>query len=312
MRALITGISGFVGQYLEKRLLKESNMVFGTSRSQRKENNYLCLNLLCEQEIVHLLKNIRPSHIFHLAGMSNVKQSWTARKHVIEANTSATINLLEAVKKADPNIRVITIGSSEEYGYLGSNQTPISEDSMLQPINPYGVSKAAVSMLVKQYYKADHLNVIHLRPFNHIGPGQSLGFVTSDFAYQLALINSKKTENNQMKIGNLEAIRDFTDVRDIVEAYYQIAMYGKSGEIYNVCRGIGVNIQTILDILLSFSDIQVETVTDETKMRPSEVSILIGSNQKLLNHISWQPKIPLEKSLYDIYQFWLSKINQKL
>ncbi|WP_243297596.1 GDP-mannose 4,6-dehydratase [Bacillus litorisediminis] len=308
MRALITGISGFVGQFLEKRLLRDSNIVYGTTRSQKMSNNYIILNLLSEQDIVNLLKDIKPSHIFHLAGMSNVKQSWSHRIHAIESNTIATITLLEAVKKVNRNIRVITIGSSEEYGYAATNSKPISEDSALRPISPYGVSKAAISMLVRQYYKADQLDVIHLRPFNHIGPGQSLGFVTSDFAYQIALINKNKQEKNQIEVGNLEAIRDFTDVRDIAEAYYKVAKHGKSGEIYNVCSGSGVKINKILDILLSFSDKQIEIITDESKMRPSEVPIMVGSNEKTQKQLQWAPKISLKSSLYDIYQYWLANV----
>ncbi|HWO75367.1 MAG TPA: GDP-mannose 4,6-dehydratase [Bacillus sp. (in: firmicutes)] len=308
MRALITGISGFVGQFLEKRLLRDSNIVYGTTRSQKMSNNYIILNLLSEQDIVNLLKDIKPSHIFHLAGISNVKQSWSHRIHAIESNTIATITLLEAVKKVNRDIRVITIGSSEEYGYTATNSKPISEDSALRPISPYGVSKAAISMLVRQYYKADQLDVIHLRPFNHIGPGQSLGFVTSDFAYQIALINKNKQEKNQIEVGNLEAIRDFTDVRDIAEAYYKVAKHGKSGEIYNVCSGTGVKINKILDILLSFSDKQIEIITDESKMRPSEVPIMVGSNEKIQKQLQWAPKISLKSSLYDIYQYWLANV----
>jgi GDP-4-dehydro-6-deoxy-D-mannose reductase len=239
--------------------------------------------------------------------MSNVKQSWIARRDVIEGNTLATINLLEAVKKVDQNIRVITIGSSEEYGLINHSHSKISEESPLNPISPYGVSKAAVSMLIKQYHKADSLDVIHVRPFNHIGPGQRLGFVTSDFANQIALINTGNVQKNQMKIGNLEAKRDFTDVRDIVAAYYEIAMHGNSGEVYNVCSGTGTKIQKILDIFLSFSKFPIELVSDETKMRPSEVPIMIGNNEKLHNQTKWRPKISLESSLHEIYHFWLNK-----
>lgn len=304
MRALITGISGFVGQYLEKLLINHANTVFGTSRTERNEKNYFCVNLFSEQEIALLLKKIKPSHIFHLAGISNVKQSWTARREVIEANTIATINLLEAVKKTDRNIRVITIGSSEEYGSIENGNKKITEESQLNPISPYGVSKVAVSMLIKQSHKADNLDVIHVRPFNHIGPGQRLEFVTSDFANQIALINTCKAQKNQMKIGNLEAIRDFTDVRDIVAAYYEIAIHGIAGEVYNVCSGTGTKIQKILETFLSFSKVPIEIVQDLSKIRPSEVPVMIGSNEKLVNQINWKPKIPLESSLYDIYQYW--------
>ncbi|MCS0674070.1 GDP-mannose 4,6-dehydratase [Cytobacillus firmus] len=305
MKALITGISGFVGQYLEQLLTLHSIPVIGTTRIKRKEKNWLPLDLLSEEQIVLLLKMVNPSHIFHLAGISNVKYSWSGRKDVMEANTIATINLLEAVKKVNKRIRVITIGSSEEYGRVVKSK--VSENEPLNPISPYGISKAAVSMLSQLYYMADNLNVIHVRPFNHIGPGQRLGFVTSDFANQIALINTAVLQSQKINIGNLDAIRDFTDVRDIAAAYYDIAVCGNAGEIYNVCSGKGTKIEEVLEIFLSFSKIPIEINKDKSKLRPSEIPVMIGNNEKLISKSNWKPKIALEKSLHDIYQYWLSK-----
>ena len=306
MKALITGVSGFVGQHLQQYLSLQSIPVYGTSRIRRKEKNWIVLDLLSQEEIVSLLKDIQPSHIFHLAGISNVKYSWAERREVMEANIITTINLLEAVKKVNKGIRVITIGSSEEYGR--TVKIKVSENDLLNPISPYGISKTAVSMLARQYYTADNMNVIHVRPFNHIGPGQRLGFVTSDFAHQIALINKSKTKQRIMKIGNLDTIRDFTDVRDIVAAYYEIAVNGNAGQIYNVCSGKGTEIKEILNILLDFSKTPIEIVVDDSKMRPSEIVTLIGCNEKLLKETKWKPLISIEKSLHDIYQFWRAEV----
>ena len=309
MRFLITGISGFVGQHLETFLSYHGNSVFGTSRIESEKTNYFHLDLLSEEQIIRLLKDVKPSHIIHLAGISNVKSSWNMKREVMEANIIATINLLEAVKKVNKSIRVITIGSSEEYGHGNSLENKLSEEDQLNPISPYGISKVGVSMLSRQYYKTENLDVIHIRPFNHIGPGQRLGFVTSDFAFQIATLTKNYKEKNQIKVGNLEAIRDFTDVRDIVEAYYEIAIHGDAGEVYNVCSGKGTKIEVILDILLSFSKCPIEKIFDNSKMRPVEVPLIIGNNKKLLDHIGWKPKISLEQSLHNIYQYWFNKIH---
>ncbi|MBC6975843.1 GDP-mannose 4,6-dehydratase [Bacillus sp. Xin] len=306
MIALITGITGFVGHHLQNRLIAEGAEVYGTSRQSNLYKHTYQLDLQEQDEIVSLLKKISPTHIFHLAGMSNVRDSWVNVSKTIEANTLGTINLLEAVKKLDKEIRVITIGSSEEYGKatLGIHDT-ISETTLLNPLSPYGTSKAAVSMLVKQYYKGFGLDVIHVRPFNHIGPGQKLGFVTSDFAHQIALINNN-TNHNKIKVGNLESFRDFTDVRDIVRAYYMLALKGYAGEIYNVCSGISTSIQEILNILLSFSNKKIAIETDPNKMRPSDIPYFIGDYTKIKNLTKWEPKISIHHSLQDIYQYWLS------
>ncbi|PEE40655.1 GDP-mannose 4,6-dehydratase [Bacillus pseudomycoides] len=311
MKALITGITGFVGRYLQSTLIAEGAEVFGTSRQSNLCKNTYQLDLQKKNEIVSLLKKISPTHIFHLAGISNVKDSWSNVSKTIKANTIATINLLEAVKKLNKEIRVITIGSSEEYGKVTlSNHSKISETTLLNPLSPYGISKATISMLAKQqYYKGLGLNVIHVRPFNHIGPGQKLGFVTSDFAHQIALINNNNSNYNKIKVGNLESFRDFTDVRDIVRAYYMIALKGCSGEIYNVCSGTSTSIQEILNILLSFSNKKINIETDPDKMRPSDIPYFIGDYIKLKNLTGWEPKISINQSLQDIYQYWLSRLK---
>ncbi|WP_078412223.1 GDP-mannose 4,6-dehydratase [Priestia abyssalis] len=308
MRALVTGVTGFVGHYLKEQLIIEGVEVFGTSRKENPCKGTYQLDLLDKDKIINLLKEVNPTHIFHLAGMSNVRDSWSHVSKTIEVNTIGTVNLLEAINKIDNGIRVITIGSSEEYGKVNDITKKISEETFINPTSPYGLSKAAVSMLVKQYHKGYGLDVIHIRPFTHIGPGQKLGFVTSDFAYQIALINKGKTNNHDMKVGNLEAIRDFTDVRDIVKAYSLIALNGKAGEVYNVCSGEGTKIQEILDMLLSFSDKEINIETDPERMRPSEVPYFVGDYSKLEQLTNWKPILSLNQSLEDIYHSWLTTL----
>ncbi|MDF2082846.1 GDP-mannose 4,6-dehydratase [Bacillus pseudomycoides] len=307
MKALITGITGFVGRYLQNTLIVEGAEVFGTSRQSNVCKNIYQLDLQGQDEILSLLKKISPTHIFHLAGMSNVRDSWIHVSKTIETNTIGTINLLESVKKWGKETRVITIGSSEEYGKISiNNGRKITEKSLLNPLSPYGASKAIISMLIKQYHNGFGLDVMHIRPFNHIGPGQKLGFVTADFAHQIALINKSTTNCNKIKVGNLESLRDFTDVRDIVRAYYMIALKGRAGEIYNVCSGKSISIQQILNILLSFSSKKIAIELDPNKMRPSDIPYFIGDYTKIKKATGWEPKIPLKHSLQDIYEHWLT------
>ncbi|PLR76600.1 GDP-mannose 4,6 dehydratase [Bacillus sp. V3-13] len=304
MKALITGIKGFVGKHLEQYLEDKAD-VFGTSRIEHPEKNIFKISFLSEWEMIRLIEKIKPTHIFHLAGFSSVKDSWENKQAVIQGNVIATIHLLEAVRKVDGKIRIITVGSSEEYGIVPDDIEKVHEEIPLSPVNPYGVSKSMVSMLAKMYFKFYGLNVIHARSFNHIGSGQRLGFVTTDFAHQIAMINKGKAKDNIMNVGNLETIRDFADVEDIAEAYYQLGRYGKAGEIYNVCTGEGTSIRDILNILLSFSKVNIEVVVDPEKIRISEIQKLVGDPDKLVKDTDWKPKRELEQTLKNIYEQWL-------
>jgi len=299
MRALITGINGFVGKHLEI-FLKDKADVYGTSRFNRDEKHIFEVDLLSEAKIIELLEEIKPTHIFHLAGLSNVKDSWEHKADFIQGNVIGTINLLEAVRKTDNQIKVVTVGSSEEYGSV-SELEKVSERTKLNPISPYGISKCAISMLVNLYHMSYGLNVTHARPFNHIGPGQKRGFVTTDFAYQIAMISKGKTKDTIMRIGNLQTIRDFTDVRDIVEAYYYIGLHGTAGEVYNVCSGKGVYIKDILGILLSFSKEKIHLVVDPSRMRTADIPRLVGDPEKIFKLTGWKPKWKLKETLAEIY-----------
>ena len=307
MKALITGITGFVGNYLED-FLKDKADVYGTSRVNRSEEHIFKVDLLSESEIMELIEKIRPTHIFHLAGLSNVKDSWEHKADFIQGNVIGTIHLLEAVRKVDAQIKVMTVGSSEEYGRIPDNFDKVSEETRLNPVSPYGISKCAISMLVNLYHKSYGLNVIHARPFNHIGPGQKRGFVTTDFAYQIALINQGGTKDHQIRIGNLQTARDFTDVRDIVEAYYHIACFGKAGEAYNVCTGQSVCIQDILEMFIRFSNKKIDLVVDPSKIRVAEIPKLVGDPHKIFTLSGWRPKRKLEDTLRDIFDYWLKDL----
>ncbi|RSK52912.1 GDP-mannose 4,6-dehydratase [Bacillus canaveralius] len=304
MKVLITGIKGFVGKHLEE-YLKDKADVFGTSRADYPEKNIFKISFLSEWEIIRLMEKINPTHVFHLAGFSSVKDSWENKQAVIAGNVTGTIHLLEAVRKVDDKIRIITVGSSEEYGIVPDGIEKVHEGIPLSPVNPYGVSKSMVSMLAKMYFKFYGLNVIHARSFNHIGSGQRLGFVTTDFAHQIAVINKRNTKDNTMNVGNLDTIRDFAAVEDIADAYYHLGRYGKAGEIYNVCTGEGASIRDILNILLSFSKVNIEVMVDPEKIRTSEIQKLVGDPNKIIKDTNWRPKRQLEQTLKNIYEQWL-------
>ncbi|CAH1231504.1 GDP-6-deoxy-D-mannose reductase [Paenibacillus allorhizoplanae] len=308
MRALITGISGFVGKHLANYLLSQGVEVFGTTSqgSLSMDPNIFTNNLSSEQNIINLLDEIQPDHIYHLAGQSNVKDSWDSKVSTFHTNVNLTINLLEAVRKSkvSDKVRIVTIGSSEEYGRVNDMTLPIDETVSLKPTNPYGISKASVSYFAKQYYEAYGLKVVHVRPFNHIGPGQKLGFVVTDFTSQIVNIE-KGIANNIIRVGNLGAQRDFTDVRDIVRAYYLLLTTATTtyGEIYNVCSGVPITIESILEKLLAFSHQQIEVIVDPNKLRPIDIPLYIGTNNKIHQLTGWKPEIAIDTTLEDVLEF---------
>jgi GDP-4-dehydro-6-deoxy-D-mannose reductase len=317
MRVLITGINGFVGKYLTEYLLSEGFKIWGTTRNSspnfsRSDNvHYISTDLDNEEELIQILNRIRPDHIYHLAGQSSVKLSWEKKAETLEANVSKTVHLLEAIRKSEvaDSVSVLTVGSSEEYGKVDQDEMPIKETTPLRPISPYGISKATVSMLARHYYQAYGLQIIHARPFNHIGPGQGMGFVTSDFAKQIVEIE-KGIKSPTITVGNLTAERDFIDVRDITKAYFSVVRFGGAGESYNICSGKPTRISNVLNYYLSITKNNIEILNDVNLMRPIDVPLYYGSNDKLTHDTSWKPLIPLEESLIDILNHCRKTINE--
>jgi GDP-4-dehydro-6-deoxy-D-mannose reductase len=318
MRALITGISGFVGSHLAEYLISKNYEVFGTIRWRSKRDNIAHLEAtkaitLFETDIKDYgsirgtMAGVKPDEVYHLAAQSFVPASWSAPAETLDTNIQGQLNILEAVREAVPDAKVQVVGSSEEYGLVYPNEVPIDELQPLRPLSPYGVSKVAQDMLGWQYYKSYGLNVIRTRAFNHTGPRRGEVFVTSNFAKQIAEIARGKKEP-VIKVGNLEAKRDFTDVRDVVRAYHLVLTKGKSGEVYNICSGEGKSIQSVLDLLLEISKLEVKVEQDPTRMRPSDVMVLEGSFDKIHDAIGWGPTIPFEQTMEDLYRYWLERV----
>ncbi|MRN54364.1 GDP-mannose 4,6-dehydratase [Paenibacillus monticola] len=310
MKALITGATGFVGQYLASYLINNGYEVWGTTRINSREINDIQAMEIVSVDFddiagtIEVLDKIQPDQIFHLAGQSSVRDSWTNKMETFQSNVNLTIQLLEAVMQSvvKEKVSILTIGSSEEYGGFDTSGTPISEETLLKPTSPYGISKATVGMLVRHYFTAYNLKIIHARPFNHIGPGQRLGFVVADFSNQIVEIERGHQENI-ISVGNLSAKRDFTDVRDIVRAYHLLLNQKENfawGESVNVCSGIATSIQNILDSLLSLSHSSIDVVVDSEKLRPVDIPLFTGDNSKLKSLTGWHPAIGLTQTLNDV------------
>lgn len=305
MKALITGVNGFVGCYLSKYLLEKGYTVYGTviEDNVRMENVQIHkMDLLNKQEVEETIKKINPDYIYHLAGQSAVGLSWKNPTLTIDVNVNGTINLLDSVRENNINTKVLIIGSSDQYGVIKPEDCPISEEHELNPSSPYAISKTTQEQIAKLYVKAYNMRIIMVRAFNHIGPMQSKNFVVSDFASKVAEI--EKGAEPIIKVGNLEAYRDFTDVRDIVRGYTMLIEKGKIGEIYNIGSGNSYKIQEILDKLISLSNKNIKIEIDPDKLRPSDVPIIQCDNSKIKSHVNWEPEYDIKNTLKDTLDYW--------
>lgn len=318
-KALITGVTGFAGSHLAEYLLAEHPDVelHGTYRwRSRTENIHAVTDRIRLHEgelrdyssMRNVLQAVRPDYVFHLAAQSFVPASWTAPNDTLATNITGQTNLFEAIRDLDLDPVVQIACSSEEYGLVRPDETPISESNPLRPLSPYAVSKVAQDLLAYQYFQSYGLKVIRTRGFNHTGPRRGPVFVTSNFARQIASIEAGLREP-VIRVGNLEAVRDFTDVRDMVRAYWLAATKGRPGEAYNIASGFGISIRELLNRLLALSSAQVKIEVDPDRLRPSDVEILIGDSSKFRRDTGWEPRIPLEKTLSDTLDYWRERLS---
>jgi len=317
MNVLITGITGFVGSHLAEYCLTIPGIeIFGTVFSHhlgdelkriehiKDKITLLECNLQNRVAVQRVMEKVRPDKIFHLAAQSFVPTSWQSPEDTLFNNIMSELNIFEAVRELKINPIIQIPGSSEEYGLVYENELPIKEENPLRPLSPYGVSKVAQDNLACQYYYSYGLKTVVTRAFNHEGPRRGEQFVTSNFAKQIALIEKRKREPI-IYVGNLEAKRDYLDVRDVVDAYWLATEKCKFGEPYNICSGKAWKIKGVLDILLSKStvkDIKIEQ--DPARMRLSDIPVLLGDCTKFKNQTGWESKIPFEKTLEDTLNYW--------
>ena len=309
--ALITGGAGFVGSYLIDELTDNQIEVSITKLKGEPFDNIKVravydLDITNPVQIEDVLNASTPDYIFHLAAQSSVAKAWSEPAETMSINAIGTINLLEAVRKIDKKVRILLVGSGEEYGFVKPDEVPVSETNLLRPGNIYAASKAVHGMIGQIYSWAYGMEIIMVRAFNHIGPGQSPMFVVADFAKQIAEIEKGLAEP-VMRVGNLEAKRDFTDVRDVVRGYRLLIQKGRIGEYYNIGSGRAIRIRDILDKLLSMSDVEIDVVQDSEKMRPVDVPVIEADIIKLKKDVGWKQKISLEQSLLYTFKYWINR-----
>jgi GDP-4-dehydro-6-deoxy-D-mannose reductase len=292
-------------------LLKQNVEVTGTIRHRSRMDHIKHLNDIqlveCELRdpfsVENLIEEIKPDLIFHLAAQSFVPTSWNSPIDTIHNNVAGQVNIMEALRRYDLPCKMQVACSSEEYGHVEPDETPIRETNPLRPLSPYAVSKVAQDYLAYQYYKSYGLHIIATRTFNHTGPRRGENFVTSNFAKQIAEIEKGKRPP-VLYVGNLSAKRDFTDVRDVVRAYWLALEKGKPGESYNIASGSCCTIREMLDLLLSYSTINISIQEDPTRLRPSDVEILLGDYSKFHQETGWKPEIPFTTTMQDLLQYW--------
>ncbi len=322
MRALITGGHGFVGRHLAEHLLKCGDDVALTYHPKAKEednkNKYpipkavqsFALDVADKKGVEQLLALLQPDAIYHLAGLSFVPSQENDLERVFQVNTFGTSNILEAVSKHSKKSRVLVVTSAEVYGEPRPGSLPLTELAELRPVTVYGASKAAADVISFKYFFHDSVDVLRVRPFNHLGPGQSENFSIAGFAKQVAAIKLGKA-SNKILVGNLEAKRDFSDVSDIVRGYREALLNGKRGEAYNLCSGKSVEIKEMLTKLISIAEIEAEIEVDEARLRPVDIADIYGSYQKAQKDFGWKPRIELDGTLSSLLAYWIEVLGAK-
>lgn len=292
MRALVTGAGGFVGPYLLDHLRSSGDDADGTD---------IETDITDGDSVRAAFEKAKPDVVYHLAALSHVGTSWTAPIDVFRVNVEGTLNVLLAAIEAGVQ-RVLLIGSAEEYGIVPSERMPITEEEHLRPVTPYGASKAAAEMAASHAVRGRGLEVVCVRAFNHLGPGQSDALVAPAIARQVAAC--ERSGDDVIRTGDLTPKRDFTDVRDVVRAYRLLVDKGESGEVYNVCSGRAVAVQEVADHLVGLAERPLRLELDPSRLRPVEVPVHCGDNTKLRDATGWSPEIPLEQSLRDVLEWW--------
>jgi len=316
-RVLITGVTGFAGSHLVDYLLTRGDCeIHGIWRWRSRTENIEHLkpgdmtlhecDLRDATSTFDTVAKVKPDWIFHLAAQSFVPTSWVAPTESLMTNILAQVNIFEAVRRLGLGTRIQLACSSEEYGMVLPDETPIRETNPLRPLSPYAVSKVAQDMLGYQYWMSWKVDSVRTRGFNHEGPRRGPVFVASDFAKQIADIE-RGSRPPVLNVGNLEAKRDFTDVRDMVRGYVLALEKGEPGEVYNLCRGRCWTIRETLDMLLALTKVKIEVKQDPARLRPSDVPILLGDNSKFVAATGWQPTIPFEQTLRDMLEYWRSR-----
>lgn len=333
MRVLLTGAAGFAGSHLAEYLLNDAPAQMDNVQMDNVQEpvEVHCIVHRHDRRIHHLrhrmelhrgdlrnglwvndiVQTVRPDYVLHLAAWSDVGGSWQQPWTTYELNIQCQLHLLQALHRWMPDCRTLVVTSNEVYGLLDPDDLPVDEDTPFRPNNPYGVSKVAQDMMALQYWLSHQLPTIRARSFNHIGPGQADDFAASAFARQIAEIEVGQRPP-VVTVGNLDPQRDFTDVRDVVRAYWLLATRGEAGQVYNVGSGVARSVRWLLETLLSLTPAQVEVKLDPNRLRPSDVPLSVCDNRRLVEATGWQPQVDLRQSLQDLLDGWRKEVGKEM
>lgn len=316
-KVMITGYNGFVGGYLACAILKKypQSLVIGVDKTV--ETNQV-VNIVAEEcnfsdfaNTYEIIKKYSPDVIFHLAAESSVASSWHSPSFMISNNVNSQINLLESLLKLNLcDTRVLVAGSSEEYGEVAPECLPVNENCPFRPLSAYAVSKIAQDMSAFQYFKSYGMDIIRVRCFNLCGPRQLSKYVLSSFALQAVQLESKNVSEGVIKVGNLDAARDYMDVRDAVNYYVELAEKGVKGEAYNLCSAKMFNLRDLLDIIIKHAKVKIKVEIDSTKFRPSDLKVICGDNKKMLDICEYKPLYDIEETLLAMLEYWRENFRQ--
>jgi GDP-4-dehydro-6-deoxy-D-mannose reductase len=317
VRALITGITGFAGGHLAAHLQDRGDTeVCGVAHDTgygvdhlKRPVSVVIADLRDPQVVEGVLHDERPDHIYHLAAQAYVPTSWRSPWDTFENNVRPELNILQWMVREGLKTRLLVVASNEVYGSVSPDKLPVDENTLLEPANPYGVSKVVQDLLARQYFLSHEVDVLRARAFNHLGPRQSPQFVAANFARQIAEAEAGLREP-LVRVGNLQAQRDFTDVADVVRAYALLMEKGRSGEAYNIGSGIPRSVESLLNTLLKMTTMKVRVEQDRERMRPSDVPVIYGDISKLKKDTGWEPRVPFEESLCRVLAYWREVVRR--
>ena len=319
LKILITGFSGFVAEYFLEHLntVEVNCQILGVSRTLPNFNlnkfanldiQFMPIDLLNRNNVKEAISNFKPEYILHLASVSSVAQSWKTPYDSFVNNTNIFLNIVEQVRILKLPCRILSVGSSEEYGEVAEHQLPLTENSDIVALSPYAVARISQEMLSKIYADGYNMDIVMTRSFNHIGARQKDRFVISSFAKQLVQLSKTQGATKKITTGNLNIVRDFLDVRDVVKAYYLLIRKGTKGEVYNICSGKGTLLKDIIQTMSTVLNLDVEIELNPALVRPNENKKIIGSYNKINTHLGWEPTITIENSLKNIIKYWQDEL----
>lgn len=311
MSYVVTGAFGFVGVHLARAITAREPTarlvaVDRVNRTLPEFEESHAIDLLDMHALEALFERERPRFVVHLASLSSVGASWHDPIASFTNNTNVFMNVIECVRRHSPKTRILSVGSSEQYGIVREDELPLRETSPMRPASPYAVARVAQEHLGDVFGRGYGLDIVATRSFNHVGPGQSDQFVVSALAKQFAELARGKRD--QLDIGTTSVVRDFLDVRDVVNAYVELLHRGRKGEVYNVCSGRGESIAGVIDIFESLTGVHPKRVVDPARVRPVENAFVIGSAEKLTSELGWKPKYALEESLRAVFEYWHERV----